>query len=136
MPSPARGAVRVKPGVQFTVIAPAGFAVLGAIAAAARLCRMDIVITSACDGAHSGDDDPHHRGEAYDVRTHDYTETVKDALLFHLLELLRLPGEPIAAPVAGVPRSLATSQFFGFIEGAGTPGEHLHVQLRRGRSYP
>jgi hypothetical protein len=61
---------------------------------------------------------------------------VKDALLWHLLELLRRPGEPPAAPLASMPRSLATSQFFGFIEGAGSPGEHLHVQRRRGRVYP
>jgi hypothetical protein len=132
----AAGAVRVKAGVQFTTIAPAGFAILGALERAARLCRMDLTITSACDGAHSGAVDPHHRGEAYDIRTHEYPDTVKDAILWHLLELLRTPGEPLAAPVEGIPRSLATSRFFGFLEAPGAPNEHLHIQLRKGRTYP
>lgn len=130
------GVVRVKPGVTFTTIAPAGFALLAAIERAARLCRVDIVITSACDGAHSGPADPHQGGEAYDIRTHGYSDVVKDALLYHLLELLREPGEPLAQPVDTIPRSLATSRFFGFLEGAGTVGEHIHVQLRKGRVYP
>jgi hypothetical protein len=128
--------IRVKPGVTFTTIAPAGFAILAALHGAIHFCRIDAVITSACDGEHSGPGDPHHRGEAYDVRTHGLTDAEKDALLWHLLEALRRPGEPTAQPLAGIPRSLATSAFFGFIESAGTPGEHLHVQLRKGRTYP
>ena len=136
MPAPTPGVVRVKDGVQFTTIAPAWFALLAALTTAARLCRMDLTITSACDGAHSGPDDPHHRGEAYDVRTHDYSDAVTDALLYHVLELLRPPGEAQATPVPGTPRSLALAQWFGFIESPGTSNEHLHVQLRRGRVYP
>jgi hypothetical protein len=135
-PAPRPGVVRVKAGVLFTTIAPAGFAILAALTRAARLCQLDVTITSACDGTHSGPDDPHHRGEAYDVRTHDYPDTVKDALCYHVIDLLRGPGDPPAAPLVDVPRSYATGTFFGFIEAAGTDTEHLHVQLRRGRVYP
>src|SRR6185437_3784324 len=63
--------VRVKEGVLFTKIAPAGFHILSALDMIARQSGHDLTITSACDGEHSGENDPHHRGEAYDVRTHD-----------------------------------------------------------------
>lgn len=128
--------IRVKWGVQFTTIAPAGFAILAALHTAARMLLVDLTITSACDGAHSGPDDPHHRGEAYDVRTQGLAEDVKTRMLQTVVELLREPGEPPAAPALGVPRSLATDRFFGFLEDAGTPNEHLHVQRRRGTAYP
>jgi hypothetical protein len=130
------GIVQVKPGVRFTTIAPAGFAMLSAITRAAALCHADVMITSACDGSHSGPDDPHHRGEAYDLRTHGYPASVRDALLYHVLDLLRGAGEPPATPVPGILRSFATSQFFGFIEDADAENEHLHVQIRKGRAFP
>jgi hypothetical protein len=135
-PDGTRGVVRVKPGVLFTTIAPAGFRLLAAIESAARALRVELVITSACDGEHSGPGDPHHLGEAYDVRTRGLPEGVKDALLGYLLTTVNEPGAPPAAPVPEQSRSLATARFFGFIEAAGTPNEHLHIQRRKGRSYP
>jgi hypothetical protein len=136
IPDGPRGVVRVKPGVLFSVIAPAGFRLLAAIEAGARALRVELVITSACDGEHSGPDDPHHLGEAYDVRTRGLADGVKDALLGYILAAVNEPGAPPASPVPGEPRSLATARFYGFIEAAGTPNEHLHVQRRKGRSYP
>lgn len=127
--------VRVKPGVQFTVIAPGGFRLLGAIERAARVVGCDLTITSACDGVHSGPDDPHHRGEAYDIRTHDLDEGQKGAVLAVMLAYCRLDDEPPAEKVAGVPFSLATQKFFGFLEAPGTDAEHLHVQCRKGEAY-
>lgn len=136
MPGPPLPVVRVKLGVQFTVIAPAGFAILAALHTVARMLLVDITITSACDGAHSGADDPHRRGEAYDIRTQGLPDGVKMALLRNLMRLLADDGEPAPLPVAGVPMSLATERFFGFIEDAKTVNEHLHIQRRRGTSYP
>lgn len=130
------GVVRVKGGVVFATIAPAGFRLLSAIERAARLLHVELTVTSACDAAHSGPDDPHHRGEAYDVRTNTMTEAMKDAVLRVILTELREDGDAMVAAVPGVPRSLATARFFGSIEASGTPNEHLHVQLRRGRVYP
>lgn len=105
-----------KPGVLFTVIAPAGFQILTAINRAAVIIGHDITVTSACDGEHSGPDDPHHRGEAYDFRTHD------------------LPDKNLA--LATIKSLLDYDKFFAWIEDEDTPNEHIHVQLRHGMSYP
>jgi len=108
--------VRVKPGVQFTTIAPGGFCILAAIAAAAVALGHDVTITSACDGEHSGPLDPHHRGEAYDVRTHDIPD--KQAFLEE------------------IQKRLSSAHFFAFIEAPGTDNEHIHCQVRKGTVYP
>jgi hypothetical protein len=133
---PVRGVVRVKPGVTFTTIAPAGFRLLQAIERAARSTGLDLVITSACDGMHSGPADPHHRGEAYDVRTRGLTEPQKDELVRQIIGGCNDPGEVPPFPLATTPRSCATARFFGFVEAPGTVNEHIHVQLRKGRTYP
>jgi hypothetical protein len=113
------GIVKVKDGVEFKVIAPGGFVLLHAIVLAAQDQEMDLTITSACDGEHSGPDDPHHRGEAYDIRTRDVPDPQRllEALDFYLSE--RDPG-----------------CFFVFIEDPGTENEHIHCQVRKGTSYP
>ena len=110
--------IRVKDGVQFTVIAPGGFRILEAISIAARKLGLDLTITSACDGAHSGPDDPHHRGEAYDLRTHDIPQLTKPVVLNALQSLL-----PLAS-------------FYSFLEAPGTDNEHIHIQVRKGTTYP
>lgn len=114
--------VRVKPGVLFTVIAPGGFAILAALDYAAFVLDEDITITSACDGEHSGPDDPHHKGEAYDIRTHDLmSEEQKEDLLEAVQNELNGHG---------------VGKFYSFIEDPGTPNEHIHVQVAKGTTYP
>jgi len=110
------GVLIAKEGVQFTVIAPAGFKILAALEFCADLLKHDITITSACDGAHSGENDPHHFGRAYDVRIHDWDDP--QALLKELVD------------------TLGTEKFFAWIEDANTPNAHLHCQLRHGLTYP
>jgi hypothetical protein len=110
--------LRVKEGVQFTVIAPGGFRILEALSCCARKLGIDLTITSACDGTHSGPTDPHHRGEAYDVRTHDMSGDLKPVILNALGALL------------------PTSNFYAFLEAPGTANEHIHVQVRKGTQYP
>lgn len=115
------------PSAQFTTIAPAGFRILSALEAAAQTIGHDLTITSACDGAHSGPQDPHHLGCAYDVRIHDLPDPqmALEAIMGQL-------GEP--TPDSG---GLVTSQFFGWLESAGTSNEHIHVQLRHNqKTYP
>ena len=51
---------------------------------------------------HSGVDDPHHRGEAYDLRSHDLTVEEK------------------AAVVANVMATLGWERFYGFLEAPGS----------------
>jgi hypothetical protein len=110
--------VNSKSGVLFTVIAPGGFRILSAIDQTAAKLGVDLVITSACDGLHSGPDDPHHRGCAYDIRSHDFDPDTKDKVLATLMSFL----EP--------------DRFFGFIESPGTDNEHFHCQVKKGTVYP
>src|SRR6266436_5780323 len=97
--------VRVKPGVEFATIAPGGFVMLAAFEYTADRIAHDLTITSACDGEHSGPLDPHHRGEAYDVRTHD------------------LPDKQLA--LQAIMNSLGTLKFYGFLEDPDTENEHV-----------
>jgi len=107
--------VRVKDGVQFAVIAPGGFRLLAAIDATAQGIAHDLTITSGTDGEHSGPDDPHHRGEAYDVRTNDLPDKQ------HALDVLKAEIGPL---------------FYAFIEDPGTPNEHIHCQVNKGTTFP
>ena len=111
------GVVRVKPGVQFTIIAPGGFCILAAIQHATEVLSLDLTITSACDGMHSGPEDPHHRGEAYDIHTYGMTNDQKQAVLTAISEKLG-------------PR------FYCFLESPGTDNEHIHCQVKKGTIYP
>lgn len=113
----AMNVVYVKSGVLFTKIAPGGFRILSAIDQVAQQCGVDLVITSACDGTHSGIDDPHHRGEAYDVRSHDL-------------------GDLKEKVIASIMAILGYDRFYGFIEAEGTDNEHYHLQTKRGTTYP
>ena len=108
--------VRVKEGVLFTIIAPAGIHILSALDMVARQSGHDLTITSACDGEHSGPDDPHYRGEAYDIRTHDLLD--KDFVLSRIKQVL---GE---------------GQFFALLEDRDMDNEHIHCQIKKGTTYP
>lgn len=125
--------LKVKPGVEFTLIAPAGFRLLGALEATARGIGLDLTITSACDGEHSGPTDPHHKGEAYDVRSKGLPLLTIEMLIHHAILALCDEGE---VPVAASRTSYTTNHFFGFLEQAGTANEHLHFQRRRNTVYP
>jgi len=108
---------RVKPGVEFAVIAPGGFRILSAIDQAAQVLGFDVTITSGTDGMHSGLADPHHSGNAYDVRTHDLTDQQKQDLLAFL-------------------QCKLGDRFYAFLESPGTDLEHIHAQVKRGTTYP
>jgi hypothetical protein len=112
------GVLRIKNGVEFTTIAPGGFRILAALDQAAKLSTVDLWITSACDGEHSGPADPHPKGEAYDVRTHDLEPARKNGLVKFVMSILGF------------------ERFYGFLEDAGTPNEHAHFQVKKGTEYP
>jgi len=113
------GVVRVKDGVEFKVIAPGGFRILRAIDTVADKCSVDLTITSGTDGMHSGPDDPHHRGEAYDIRSQNLGPTTKETVLNALRSLLD-----------------ATGRFYTFLEAEATSNEHFHAQVKRGTTFP
>ena len=108
--------VRIKEGVSFAVVSPGGIVVMGAFLYAAQKLGHDITITSACDGLHSGPEDPHHRGDALDCRTHDLPDKQKA-----LAAMKEYAGE---------------DHFFFWIEDEGGPNEHIHGQVKKGTVYP
>lgn len=115
--------LRTKDGVRFDVIAPGGFRILAALEYCADRIAHDLTIASGTDGEHSGPDDPHHRGEAYDVRTHDLPD--KQLALDCIKDFLAIPRDEQQG-----------SRFFAWIEAEGQPNEHIHVQVRKGTVYP
>lgn len=120
------GSLLTKPGVQYTVVSEAGKAIMTALAEVCVERSIDLTVTSACDGEHSGPEDPHHLGNAYDVRSKDVED--KEGVL---LAVMRHLGDPV--PGSG---GYLTAKFFGWIEQAGTDNEHYHFQLRHGQTYP
>lgn len=111
------GIVTFKEGAKFDMIAPGGFVLLKAIQLAADACNVNLTITSGTDGTHSGLADPHHRGEAYDVRVHDFAPEVQQKILEEI-------------------QNAAGPAFFAFIEDPGTSNLHIHCQVRKGTKYP
>lgn len=111
------GVVQVKSNVLFTMISPGGFRILSAIDQVAAKLDCDLVVTSGTDGEHSGPSDPHHSGNAYDVRSHDLSSEQKDLVLAQVNNIL---GD----------------RFYGFIEAPNSDNEHFHFQVKKGTTYP
>lgn len=119
--------------VRFDVIAPAGFRLLAALDNLSRDWPSDIFLTSGTDGAHSGPTDPHKRGCAYDVQTNQWPlMDTKQAFVRAVVE--RAEGNGASAVSVG--GGWGTTHFWGWVENAGEPNEHAHLQLRQGVSFP
>jgi hypothetical protein len=114
------GHLLVKAGVDFgTFLAPAGAQILEKLKLIVAGFDFNVTITSSRDGVHSGPLDPHHTGEAFDLRVNDLTPGQIQRLLNDLrLSLYRDPR-----------------RFYAFLEAPGTPNEHIHVQRRAGTTY-
>ena len=127
------GQLLTKPGVvYFSPMPLAGQAILDALKAVAAALSFDLTVTSGADGTHSGPDDPHHKGLAYDVRSHDIPSPAKGNVLYAVMQTLATPGEQPEHSSGG----LIVHYFFGWIEALGQAGEHYHFQLRHGVQYP
>lgn len=113
-------------------LARAGCRILAALDVVSRRVGLDLTVTCA-DGEHPPDD-PHSLGEAYDVRTHDLTEVQKNLILRAVMAELRESGDATDL-LSAVDGGLATHRFFGWIEHAGEPNEHIHIQRRKGTVY-
>lgn len=99
-------------------------AILNALQIASEWLGITLTVTSGEDGLHSGPNDPHHDGRAYDVRSYDIAN--KDAVLTAVMRAFN--DGPLAAADGGI----VTSRFFGWLENAGLPNEHFHFQWRHG----
>ncbi len=107
--------IKVKPGVTW-VFAPALFRMLEAMRFVSTALDVDLTVTSAADGLHSGPLDPHYNGNAIDIRSHDLTTEQKRAVL------------------AGLKAELGP-RFYVFLEAPNTSNEHFHAQRTRGTVY-
>ena len=123
--------VRVKIGVKFDTIAPAGFEILAAIADLPHLIGQDVTITCGTDSHPLPD--PHCTGEAYDVGVRDWLPIHIVNAVMHLRNKLgsafythyetnTTPADPTLTYLAVV-SSRAT-------------GPHLHIQRAKGTIYP
>lgn len=125
-----------KDGTESARLALGGALILAAVARTALLMKLPLVITSGTDGLHSGPMDPHHLGQAFDVRSQGLPD--KKAVLQAIMgELADLEAQLVG------PRALdagfggyVTAHFFGTLEGEGTDNEHFHFQVRRARPLP
>lgn len=112
------GKLLVKPGVDFgSCLAPAGARILETLRRCVSSYAFDVTITSARDGVHSGPNDPHKLGDAFDLRTHGLTDLQKNRVL------------------ADLQQSLGAARFYAFLESPGTLNEHLHVQRRKNTTF-
>jgi hypothetical protein len=124
-------AVWFKPGCSTAVIAPAGVRILAGVHAVAQAMQLDLTITCGCD-AH-GPDDPHTKGNAFDVRSKDIPQTRKQELLTEMMaRLCETPTDALTQKDGGI----VSARFFGWLEHAGADDEHFHFQLRNGHTYP
>ena len=106
--------LRFKPGVVL-VPSPGGAMLIAGLVYTAMQIKHDLTVTSGADGEHSGPDDPHHFGNAFDVRTHDLPD--KEYALQSLIVQL--------GPL-----------FYAFLEDENTDNEHIHCQVLKGTTYP
>lgn len=114
------GQILIKPGVILgDSLHPAGARILDVVKELAAGYDFDVTITSGRDGVHSGPDDPHHQGAAFDFRTNTLTAEQKQLFLRDLQHALYKQDR----------------RFYVFIEDAGGPNEHCHCQKRAGTDY-
>lgn len=106
--------VRTKPGVAW-IFAPGVFRIIDAMKVVSVALKVDLTITSAADGVHSGPADPHYLGAALDIRTRNL-------------------GDKKQAVLDGLRAELGPA-FTMFIEGPDTPNEHIHCQRKVGTTY-
>jgi hypothetical protein len=111
------GILKLKDGVILgKELAPAGARILDVLKRIVSGYSFDVTITSGRDGEHSGPADPHHKGEAFDLRSKDLTLVQKRQLV-----------EDLSTGLG--------KRFFAFVEQPRTPNEHIHVQRKRATVY-
>lgn len=111
--------VRVKDGVRFDRIAPAGFRILASLDMATYRFGRDVTITSGTD-SHPPDD-PHTLGCAYDIRTSDLALDQVSELWDWLTRTLGSAFTVIMESPQSNPSATAV---------------HIHIQKRKGTAFP
>lgn len=116
--------------VAFATIAPGGFRILAALDGLTKVLGFDVVITSGTDSHPAG---RHPVGEAYDVSVKGWAVPVIGKAQRYLRQTL---GErfTVLYEVPSAPTE-PTEAALAFVNGRAT-GKHLHVQVRKGTTYP
>jgi hypothetical protein len=120
-----------KAGCDTRVLGKAGVRILGTLDTLARHFGHDITVT--CANEDHKPPDPHPTGEAFDVRTHDWPDDHKNAVLHELI--IALSDDPVKDTPKPVSIGLATMRFYAQLENAGKDSEHIHVQRRERTVY-
>lgn len=126
------GCLRLKSGARLDRLSVGGALIVAALFRTALELPFDLVITSGTDGDHSGPTDPHKRGSAVDVRSHNLTSHEKDSVFNLVNSYLSAFTTELGADgrLEELNGGQATALFFGFLE---SPNEHFHWQVRRGQ---
>lgn len=136
------GVLRVKAGVEFARIDPAGFRILAACDDVVRHLPHDLTITCGTDSHSSGS---HPKGRAYDLRLKDVPSGDRAALASAIMAVLvdehHYPGDAITRldeleDNVDISYALATTKFFAQIEFPNSAKVHLHIQQRVGKVFP
>jgi hypothetical protein len=110
--------VRTKPGVEL-LFTDATMQMVSTLRKLAADLPIDFLwVTSGIDGEHSGPNDPHHHGAALDIRTHNF------------------PTRGARYDFCAALQLQLTKTFYCFVEHPDTDGEHIHVQVAKGKTYP
>lgn len=123
--------LRVKAGVTFAPIAPAGFRILAALVAVAQMVHRDLEITSGSD-SHPPND-VHALGEAYDLSVQGFDAPtiamIRAGLQQQLGEAFTVLYETPVTPTD------VRLQVISYVNVHAT-APHIHVQRRNGTVYP
>jgi hypothetical protein len=124
------GALRCKAGVEFAVIAPGGFRILGALEATSRILEQDITITAGTNDHATG---RHPFGEAFDVSVQGMTPATIKKMHRHLQQLLG-DNFTVLYEVPATPQDtdLRTIAYVN----ADATAPHFHIQVRKASEYP
>lgn len=124
--------VKVKPGVKFAVIAPAGFAILAAVHAACQHLDRDITITCGSEGHPTID--PHSTGEAFDLSV----QGMNDPEIIDLVMFLRLTLGHRFYAVYETPSAIRDALVVAAVavRNLQATAAHIHCQRARGTTYP
>lgn len=105
-----------KPDVRLDCSSPAITHILYHLAKTAKELELTIRITSGNDSHHLGES-KHYTNQAIDIGTHEFSDKMKDNL-FDTLYTKFFP------------------KFTVLFENRNTENEHIHIQVKKGTSYP
>jgi hypothetical protein len=125
--------VRLKPGAEVRVLAPAGVRILAAIDRAAQHLETVAIVTSGSEERGRKPTDPHMTGEAFDVSVAEWDEAMVRAVYRSLRSTLGagftvLLEAPALVDVGGL-RDLV-------YRSANATGVHFHIQRKKGTRWP